>query len=120
VIAGTEAVARRLQRDERIRDADLAVLWLFHNPHKGDPERVAAAALAGERVATNSASFKGMERPVVVLGLDLDRGHPAAEVARAVSAAATRARSLLVVVGDPVAADELGFDRLAADLRAAG
>jgi hypothetical protein len=121
VAARTAAVARRLQREERIPDADLAVLWLFHNPHKGAPDEVADAALAGERVATNSASFKGMERPVVVLGLDLDgsKRHRADEVRRAIYAAATRARSLLVVVGDPAAAARLGFDELAEQLREA-
>jgi hypothetical protein len=96
------------------------VIWLFHNPHKGENDRLAEAALAGGRVETNSASFKGMERPVVVLGLDMDpsKRDRTDEVSRAIYTAATRARSLLVVVGDPEAADALGFDRLAAQLRA--
>jgi hypothetical protein len=121
VVVRTAEVARRLQRDERIADADLAVLWLFHNPHQGRTEEVVAAAMAGERVETNSAAFKGMERPVVVLGLDMDpdRQDRRGEVARAIYAAATRARSLLVVVGDPEAAAALGFEQLADDLRAA-
>ncbi|MFU8840261.1 MAG: DNA/RNA helicase domain-containing protein [Nitriliruptoraceae bacterium] len=119
VVDATDAVARRLQRDERIADRDLAVLWLFHNPWRGDAERLAAAALTGERVTTNSASFKGMERPVVVLGLDADpsRADRGEVVARAIYAAATRARSLLVVVGDPVTADALGFSDLGERLR---
>ena len=72
VVARTSEVARELQRDERIGDEDLAVLWLFHNLNRGGNDRLAEAARAGERVATNSASFKGMERPAVVLGLDMD------------------------------------------------
>lgn len=119
VVEHTEAVARRLQRDERVRDEDLAVLWLFHNPHRGAADELAAAALAGGRVATNSASFKGMERPVVVLGLDIDptKADRSEELSRAIYTAATRARSLLVVVGDPDAAEAVGFSGLAAQLR---
>ncbi len=119
VVDHTHAVARRLQRDERIDDGDLAVLWLFHNPHRGATDRLADAALAGGRVETNSASFKGMERPVVVLGLDVDphKQDRFGEVSRAIYAAATRARSLLTVVGDPDAAATLGFDALATWLR---
>jgi len=121
VVDHTEVVARRLQREERIGDRDLAVLWLFHNPHRGATDELAKAALAGERVATNSASFKGMERPVVVLGLDIDASKTdrAEEVARAIYTAATRARSLLVVVGDPADAEALGFSTLANQLREA-
>jgi hypothetical protein len=116
----TREMAKRLQRDERIDDADLAVLWLFHNPYRGRTEEVAEQAMRGGRVETNSASFKGMERPVVVLGLDIDptKADRADEVRRAIYAAATRARSLLLVVGDPEAAEALGFDDLAQDLRA--
>lgn len=118
VIDETQAVARRLQREERIDDADLAVLWLFHNPHRGHATDLADHTLSGARVATNSASFKGMERPVVVLGLDIDttkRRHD--EVRRAIYAAATRARSLLVIVGDPEVAEGVGLDALAGQLR---
>ncbi|MGM0619246.1 MAG: ATP-binding domain-containing protein [Actinomycetota bacterium] len=119
VVEHTEVVARRLQRDERVHDEDLAVLWLFHNPHRGQTDELATAALAGERVATNSASFKGMERPVVVLGLDIDatKADRSEELSRAIYTAATRARSLLVVVGDPDDAETVGFSRLAAQLR---
>ena len=122
VVEHTEVVARRLQREERVRDQDLSVLWLFHNPHRGATDELARAALAGERVATNSASFKGMERPVVVLGLDIDatKTDRAEEVSRAIYTAATRARSLLVVVGDPDDAEALGFPTLAGQLREAG
>lgn len=128
VVARTGEVARRLQRDERIADEDLAVLWLFHNPHQGDPDAVVAQAMRGERVETNSASFKGMERPVVVLGLDLDpaKADRHDDLRRAIYAAATRARSLLVVVGDPAIARQAGLDDLgdrlgdAATLRADG
>jgi hypothetical protein len=122
IVARTTEVARRLQRDERLEDEDLAVLWLVHNPAKGETARLAAAALAGERVETNSASFKGMERPVVVLGLDMDPQKPKriGEVKRSIYAAATRARSLLVVVGDPDVAERIGLPELADDLRRAG
>jgi hypothetical protein len=34
VVRKTVEVARKLQRDERIADDDLAVLWLFHNPYQ--------------------------------------------------------------------------------------
>lgn len=61
-----------------------------------------------------------MELPVVVLGLDTDpaRDRWAAEVRRAVYAAATQARSLLllVVVGDPEVVRGLGLDDLAEQL----
>jgi hypothetical protein len=119
IVARTTEVARRLQRDERIRDADLAVLWLFHNPKKGASADLADDALSGARVETNSASFKGMERPVVVLGLDMDPEKPKRieEIRRAIYVAATRARSLLVVVGDPEVAARLGLADLAGDLR---
>lgn len=119
VVARAVEVARKLERDDRIAASDLAVLYLFHNPYRGHTDEVAGAALAGELVTTNSASFKGMERAVVVLGLDVD---PAKvdrrdEVRRAIYAAATRARSHLTVVGDAEVADAYGFDRLAAGLR---
>lgn len=119
VVARTREVARRLQREERIADDQLAVLWLFHNPRRGENEAVAQEMLSGGPVATNSASFKGMERPVVVLGLDIDpsRGDRREELRRAIYAAATRARSLLVVVGDPEAVEAVGLDELADRLR---
>jgi hypothetical protein len=119
VVAKTREVARKLQRDERIPDSDVAVLWLFHNPYKGDPEALTQHAMSGGRVETNSASFKGMERPVVVLGLDVDpkKADRADELRRSIYAAATRARSLLVVVGDPEAVASLGFEELAERLR---
>jgi hypothetical protein len=122
VVSRTTEVARRLQRDERIADRDLAVLWLFHNPNRGRNDEVAEAALAYERVATNSASFKGMERPAVVLGLDVDptKRERRDEVRRAIYAASTRARSPLVVVGDPDAASALSLHDLARSFRDAG
>lgn len=56
-----------------------------------------------------------MERPVVGLGLDLDpaKADRHDELRRAIYAAATRARSLLVVVGDPAIARQAGLDDLA-------
>lgn len=120
VVGRTGEIARKLRRDERLADRDLAVLWLFHNPSKGVPDELARTALGDGLIATNSASFKGMERPAVVLGLDLDerREVDADDVRRAIYAAATRARSLLVVVGDPGQVARFGFEELAAELRA--
>lgn len=119
VIARTDEVARRLARREKVAESELAVLWLFHNPNKGHSDEMAERVLAGELVRTNSASFKGMERPVVVLGLDMDPGKPERqdEVRRAIYTAATRARSHLVVVGDPDVAEAYGFGGLAESLR---
>lgn len=118
VVARAWEVAKKLQRDDRIPAADLAVLYLFHNPHQHHSDEVAAAAMAGELVHTNGAAFKGMERPVVVLGLDMDPTKPDRrdEVRRSIYAAATRARSHLVVVGDPEVAELYGFDELATAL----
>lgn len=121
VIERTEAEARRLQRTERFPDSDLALLWLFNNPMRGRGDEVAERAAAGELVRTNSATFKGVERPVIVLGLDLDpaKTHRGEEVGRAIYIAATRARSHQTVVGDPDVAAAYGFDRLATQLRSA-
>ena len=96
-------------------------MWLFHNPLRGRNDEVAEAAVGGNVVRTNSATFKGAERPVVVLGLDMDpdRAERAAEVSRAIYVAATRARSHLSVVGDPDVAKAYGFTQLAAQLRGA-
>lgn len=120
VVDATMREARRL-RKQGVRDAELAVLWLFHNPWRGRTDELAERTLAGELVATNSASFKGMERPAVVLGLDMDpaRADRREEVARAIYTAATRARSHLTVVGDPEVAEVYGFTELAGALRAA-
>jgi hypothetical protein len=120
VIARTHEVARKLQRDEHIADADLATLFLFHNPNRHHSDELADVALRGEAVCTNGAAFKGMERPVVVLGLDIDptKTDRADEVRRSIYAAATRARSHLVVVGDPNVADAYGFEGLGRALRA--
>jgi len=122
VAAGSEAVARvarsevdRLRRDDRLTDADLALLHLFANPHRGDAPAVAAADAAGELVETNCATFKGRERPAVVLALDLrpDKADHAAEAARTAYVGATRARSKLVIVGDPEVVATYGFSELA-------
>lgn len=120
VIARATEIARKLERAERIPASDLAVLYLFHNPHQHHSDEVARAAMEGQLVRTNGAAFKGMERPVIVLGLDMDptKTERVEEVRRSIYAAATRARSYLVVVGDPNVADLYGFDQLARDLRA--
>jgi superfamily I DNA/RNA helicase len=120
VIVRTMVEAGRLQRNERIPDSDLAVLWLFNNPMRGRNDELAEEAAAGQLVHTNSATFKGIERPVVVLGLDLDpaKADRGEEVARTIYVAATRARSHLTVVGDPDVAQAYGFAHLADQLRA--
>lgn len=109
------AEAARLRKRERLDESQLAVLHLFANPHRGDSDAVARADAAGELVETNAATFKGLERPAVVLGLDLDpeKTHRAREVARTAYVAATRARSLLTVVGDPDVARAYGFGGVA-------
>jgi hypothetical protein len=101
VVGRVGEIARRLVRDEGFRPADVAALWLYHNPWRGDPGGLIAQDEAGQVITTNTAAFKGLERPVVVLGLDLREDRTAAEQQRNLYAAATRARSLLVVVGDP-------------------
>ncbi len=115
VEARTVEVARKLQRDEHIADQDLAVLWIFHNPFKGRTDEVAQATRDGDPVQTNAASFKGMERPVVVLGLDMKPDRPGSvdNTRRTIYAAVTRARSHLVIVGDPDLCDEYGFRKVA-------
>jgi hypothetical protein len=98
VIAETRAVADRLQREESVRDEQLAVLWLYHNPFQNRTAEVVDAYRAGRRVETNAATFKGLERPVVVLGLDLREREDLEALKRNLYTAATRASALLVVV----------------------
>ena len=100
VISETRTVADRLQREESVRDEQLAVLWLYHNPFQGRTDEVVAAYRAGERVETNAATLKGLERPVVVLGLDLREHEDLEALNRNLYTAATRASALLVVVGE--------------------
>ncbi len=100
VIAETRAVADRLQREESVRDEQLAVLWLYHNPFQGRTDEVVAAYRDGQRVETNAATFKGLERPVVVLGLDMRADEDPDALNRNLYTAATRASTLLVIVGD--------------------
>jgi predicted kinase len=99
VIAETRAVADRLQREEGVRDEQLAVLWLYHNPFQDRTAEVVDAYRSGRRVETNAATFKGLERPVVVLGLDLRADEDPEALRRNLYTAATRASALLVVVG---------------------
>jgi hypothetical protein len=114
VAARTHELAKRLVKDG-FDPGDVAALCLFDNPHRGHTEDVVELDREGELVATNSASFKGMERPAVVLGLDLrpDKADRADEAGRAIYAAATRARSHLTVVGDPEVVRAYGFDDVA-------
>ena len=99
VIAETRAVADRLQREEGVRDEQLAVLWLYHNPFQNRTAEVVDAYRSGRRVETNAATFKGLERPVVVLGLDIRDDEDPEALNRNLYTAATRASALLVVVG---------------------
>lgn len=121
VIARARETQRKLQRAERLQHHDMALLYLFNNPHKGNSEAVVNAEDHGELVVTNAATYKGMERPVVVLGLDLNPEKAARRetVARVAYVGATRARSLLVIVGNPEAAAAYGFTKVAVALDAA-
>lgn len=114
-------VAKKLMRDDAIPAHDLAVLHVFHNPMKDRSGEVAQAAMDGDLVHTNAATFKGMERPAVVLGIDLRPGDEdrADEIRRTIYAAATRARSHLTVVCDPELAASHGYAELAGALREA-
>ncbi|WP_370323789.1 AAA family ATPase [Euzebya sp.] len=114
VVGRVPEFARKLVRDEGFAAGDVACLWLYHNPLQGDPAALIAQDDAGETVTTNAAAFKGMERPAVVLGLDLRSDKTAEELSRNVYAAATRARSLLVLVGDPDQLRRAGLYTLAA------
>lgn len=113
VVETARGVVGELQHDG-VTARDIALLHLYTNPHHLHPQDVVDAAFGDGVVETNGASFKGMERPVVVLSLDVDpekRGGD--EVARGIYATASRARSLLVVVGDPSALRAIGLDELA-------
>jgi hypothetical protein len=101
VVGRTTEIAKKLRRDEGYRPDQIAAIWLFHNPWKHDPGGLVAQHRGGEMVTTNSAAFKGMEREVVVLGIDVRPGLPLDDLKRLIYTAATRARSKLVVVADP-------------------
>ncbi len=121
VTARAAEVAKKLIKQDGLPAHDLAVLHLFHNPMKDRSGEVAEAAMDGDLVHTNAATFKGMERPAVVLGLDLRPGDEdrADEIRRTIYAAATRARSHLTVICDPDLATSHGYTELAGALRAA-
>jgi len=76
------------------------VLWLYHNPYQGRTDEVVAAYRDGQRIETNAATFKGLERPVVVLGLDLREDEDLEALRRNLYTATTRASTLLIVVVD--------------------
>ncbi len=101
VVGRTAEIARKLVRDEGFSPAQVGAIWLYHNPFQGDPDGLIAQDRSGGMVTTNSAAFKGMEREVVVLGLDLRQGRSKEDNRRAIYTAASRARSQLVVVADP-------------------
>jgi hypothetical protein len=109
VIAETRAVANRLQREESVRDEQRVVLWLYHNPFQNRTSEVVAAYRSGQRVETNAATFKGLERPVVVLGLDLRDDEDLEALNRNLYTAATRASALRVLAGDERAAARFGI-----------
>lgn len=121
VPAATREQAKRLLREDRFSPGEVAILHLFANPHRRAAATVAAAELAGELVETNCATYKGLERPVVFLGLDLrpQKVDRAASAARAAYVGATRARSLLTIVGDPDVVEAYGLSRVARKLREA-
>lgn len=120
VIDQTERETVRLRDDDNLGPDEIAGICLFHNPHQHHSDELAHRLLDGQPVLTNTAAFKGMERPAVVLGLDMDadKAHRAEEVARAIYAGATRARSHLTVVGDPDVAAAYGFEALSEQLEA--
>lgn len=122
VVGRTKDVAKKLIRDQKLDSGDVAVLWLFENPWRGRTDGLADAAEAGELVMTNAASFKGMERPVIVLGLDIDptKTDRVDDVRRAIYAGITRARSSLVIIADPDVVAACGFDDLAAAMDPSG
>ena len=96
-------VARRMQKQHSLKPGDIALLNLFHNPHKGEPYVVARLDAERQGLETNTATYKGMERRAVVLAMDenTDGATTSRDVARAAYVGATRARSLLCVVADP-------------------
>ena len=104
--------AKRLVRDEGFSERDVAAVCLFRNAWQGRTPELAVIEAEGGLVETNSATFKGMDRAALVLGLDLDptKATRSAEAARAAYVAATRARSLLVIVGDPAACANYGME----------
>lgn len=120
VVAEARRQVERLQRSG-IPAGDIALLHLFTNPHRLHPDDVVAAAMGDGVVETNGAAFKGVERPVVVLSLDVDpERRDVEEVRRGIYATASRARAHLVVVGSAPAMRHLGLAALAADLAATG
>jgi hypothetical protein len=114
VVGEARREVERLQRNG-VDAKEIALLHLYTNPHQHRPSDLVDAVFSDGVVETNGASFKGMERPVVVLSLDIDPERRGAdEVARGIYTTASRARALLVVVGDPAALRQIGMDDLAA------
>ncbi len=114
VVAEARREVKRLQRNG-VDAKEIALLHLYTNPHQHRPKDLVEAVFSDEVVETNGASFKGMERPVVVLSLDIDAERRAAdEVARGIYTTASRARAMLVVVGAPAVLRQIGMDHLAA------
>ncbi len=111
--------AKRLLSQDRFTTAEVAVLTLFANPHKGDPATVAELEETGQLIKTNCATFKGLERPVIVLGLDLaaEKANRAIDAARTAYVGATRARAHLTIVAAPEVIEAYGFTRVAEKLR---
>ncbi|CAN5335135.1 ATP-binding domain-containing protein [soil metagenome] len=101
LVARVPEIARKVVQKEGFGRGDVAALWLYHNPWQGDAQGLIEQDEKEEMITTNSAAFKGMERPVVVLGLDVRSDRTDEDLRRSIYAAATRARSLLIVLGDP-------------------
>lgn len=113
VVAEARREVDRLQRGG-VAAREIALLHLYTNPYRHRPEGLVDAAFSDEVVETNGASFKGMERPVVVLSLDVDPDRrDRDEIAQGIYTTASRARALLVVVGDPHALAGAGLGELA-------
>lgn len=112
VLAAARRAADELVRRRHLAPQDVAVLHVRANPR---------GVVDDDVTLTNIASFKGLERPAVVLALDLDPDRPLPEEAlrRLVHVGASRARAHLTVVADPAQCADHGLTDLAAELRAA-
>lgn len=95
-------VAKELMAEHGYRPEDIAVLYLDWNPMRSSKDELHERLRTGDLVESSVAAFTGLERAVVVLGLDTRpaTSADAEAVVNLVYAGATRARYHLVVVGD--------------------
>lgn len=113
VVAAARREVERLRRDG-VDAGEIALLHLYTNPHRHRPGDLVDELFSDQVVETNGAAFKGMERPVVVLSLDVDPDkRDADQVAQGIYTTASRARALLVVVGHPGSLGAIGLTGLA-------